>query len=105
VSTVSLPAISDGYWNFGWAGVGLLGAIAGFSWGLGANFWKRGHLGLCWIALALFTSCNVASPFFALVVATPLTVLVVSATVWALAIAVAAISGTTRRSRASPTES
>ena len=57
-----------------------------------ANMWMRGHLGLCWIAMALFVNCNVTSGFFGIATGVPLTVIIVAVAVWVLAIASAAIS-------------
>jgi hypothetical protein len=89
-TTVALPIIADGYWNFGWPGVVLLSIFAGFYWGLVANLWQRDHWGLCWLSLALFRDC-VASSFYGYVGGLPATVAGVAGAAWVLVLLVSLV--------------
>jgi hypothetical protein len=86
-TTVALPIIADGYWNFGWPGVVVLATIAGFYWGLVANLWQRDHWGLCWLAIALFRDC-VASSLYGYLGGLPATIVGVGVAAWVLVILV-----------------
>jgi hypothetical protein len=82
-TTVVLPIIADGYWNFGWLGVVLMGLFAGFYWGLVANFWQPGHWALCWLGLALFRDC-MGSSFYGYVGGLPATFVGIGVAAWAM---------------------
>jgi hypothetical protein len=60
-TTFSFPIISDGYWNFGWLGVVLVGAIIGFYWGFLSNLWHPNHWGLAWLGIFILSNYQVAT--------------------------------------------
>jgi hypothetical protein len=86
-ATVALPLVADGYWNFGWLGVVLLGTFGGIYWGTLASLWNRQHWGLSWIAMALFMACSVVTPFFGYASGSVLTAFGLAMTAWGLYLA------------------
>lgn len=83
-STYLFPVIADGYWNFGWLGVLLVGTIIGFYWGFVANLWDSDHWGLRWLALGLFASYNLMNHLYGQIGGLPQTVAGVVIGAWTL---------------------
>lgn len=85
-STFLFPVIADGYWNFGWLGVTIVGAVVGFYWGLIANLWLIGHWGLQWLTLGLFATYNIMDHLYGQIGGLPQTIVGVAIASWGLSL-------------------
>ncbi len=83
-STFLFPVVADGYWNFGWLGVAIVGLIVGAYWGFIANLWQADHWGLRWLALGLFASYNIMNHLYGHVGGLPQTIVGVALAGWGL---------------------
>jgi hypothetical protein len=85
-ATGSFSIVADGYWNFGWAGIAVVGIVMGFWWGFAANLWYPGNWGLKWLALAFFSNYHSTYHLLEQLGPVPQTFLGVWLGAWAIAI-------------------
>ncbi|MEM1030029.1 MAG: hypothetical protein AAGN82_06750 [Myxococcota bacterium] len=83
-STFSFPVIADGYWNFGWVGVAVVGFVIGFYWSFVANLWSAHHWGLTWLTIFLFATYNIMDPLHGQIGGLPQTIAGVMFASWGL---------------------
>lgn len=83
-TTVALPIIADGYWNFGWAGIAFVGCVAGLYWGFVSNLWEPKNFGVSWLAMHLFVGTTVTASFYDHVGGLPSIFFGILATSWGL---------------------
>lgn len=85
-ATGSFSIVADGYWNFGWAGIAMVGMVMGFWWGFAANLWHPGNWGLKWLALAFFINFHTTYHLLEQLGPVPQTLVGVWFGAWAIAI-------------------
>jgi hypothetical protein len=83
-TTVGLPLLADGYWNFAWLGVVMAALVGGLYWGFVAELWSPRLLGVSWLAMVLLVRCGPGASLYGYVAGVPSIVIGLAAVQWGL---------------------